>query len=162
MYFYFSDVVLHQLLHSIVFCRPNTKSLQQLSKFFYKMSLNESNSGFLEKLCSHCEQTAILNDFIKKVQFSSETCILQIYAVLLQTEYPSHKSIEDAHHNLLNDITLNTLIFISNCLNKSISWMFKTTSTKLCLCYVHLICAAIVLLYLSIKQWIEKPELIGM
>lgn len=136
--------------------------------FFHKLSENNS-SHFLETLCSRSQQSIALNDFLKKVQFSSETCILQIYGVLLQTEYASQNPIECIHYNLLTDITISTLIFIENYTKKTVNWMFKSTQQKNgstvttypCLCHVHLVCGAIVLLYVSLKRWIDDPKLIS-
>lgn len=161
-----SQDVFHRLFHSVTFCHPNSRILEILSTYLLRQSRLVDRIDFLNLLCCKSNYCVSIKKMYNKIQYTAETCTMQMFAALIQTEYGQYVAIEDPHElHLLCQTTTNILLFLRNCWLTPVHWVLKQQKQQntefICDCYVNLVCASVVLLHLCLKQWIDFPMSLG-
>lgn len=164
----FSDQPIEGVLRALIFSRPNSRALSYISNCLRSLSQHYSASQFLDTICHRSSEFVSIKESIQRVQYSAKSCPLQMYAVLLQTEFTQFRPLSAAHLSVLTTVTQDTLLLLDHCFQKPVTWIFRRKATKdnsakkdPCLCYAELVCACIVLVHLSLRQWVHDPKCIG-
>lgn len=153
-----SDTALYNLQHAIVFCRPTGRSLLHISRFLHTMSMHYATSKFMQNVCKRSKPIIILNKNYQKIIFGWKTCTLQMYGVWLQTEFLGFQPVEPEHFKILAELCELTILFLQNCAKIPVHWMLRQNSLRPCSCYIHLVCASIVLLHRCFQNWTDQPQ----
>lgn len=161
-----NNLALIKLFGAISFCQPDIFTLQQLTKFLEKISQNQYKS-LCTRICYGGYNPLSLHSFYKIRRYSMDTCPLQIYASILLTIFDSNiESINNKDFiddlKSLTSITISLMIFLRQCFEHSMGWLFKTNDNDgCCQCYSSIASTIIVLLHSCIKYWIQDDRSIG-
>ncbi|XP_058818120.1 ATR-interacting protein mus304 [Topomyia yanbarensis] len=156
------------LLKSIVHCRPNSGLiLSHLSEALYRIS-TEHSVELLNYLCCRSKPECFkFNSSFKMFQFTKDSCILQIYALLLETSVAQNRTLpaSDIQHLVAN--TRNTAYFLRNALAHPVQWIqhfiqhsnhqrtsFSKTS---CQCHIRIVNAFVILFHQLLRCWMQCP-----
>lgn len=163
-----NDLALIKLFGAVSFCQPDIFPLAQLTKFLEKIS-QKSTKLLCNRICYGGYNSLSLYSFYKIRRYSMDTCPLQIYASVLLTIFDSNSNNESIDNkNFIGDlkslttITISLMIFLRQCFEHSMGWLFKKNDNDgCCQCYSSIASTIIVLLHLCIKYWIQDDRSIG-
>lgn len=146
------------MLHNTLLCRPGISSLEKISKFLELISYHCQTSDFLDSLC-HNKSAHDIVEPMGLIKYSTNTCTLQIYALLIRLHVLPHERRKFTTKQLTR-ITQSTLLFMRNSYLKLPKWMFPEKCDN-CLCRPRLFGATVTLLYVFLLHWIDYPKDIG-
>ncbi|EAT46648.1 AAEL002238-PA [Aedes aegypti] len=156
---------LMDLFKSIVFCRPDSALiLSHLSNALYRITSSSSSIDLVNRLCRQSKASDFAaNDAYKMIQFTKDSCTLQIYAALLEASVPQNRNLTptEIHHLVAN--TRNTIYFLRNSLARPVRWIHQFVRRpegsvlSLCQCHVRITNAFVVLLHQVLRCWMQCP-----
>lgn len=164
-----SNTSLLNIFMAIIYCKPDLIALHQLTDY-----LGGASKVYCNELCRG-KQSGISNyTHLSIRRYSSESCPLQVYAVLLEVAF--QPNLQSKTHteltaciSLLTKITVGLMRFMRNCFKCSATWLFQLndaatemSSSTSCYCHCYMVRATIVLLHLCVKHWIRDRKCIGM
>lgn len=158
MVFYFRIRQLINFFKSIVLCRPNGRTLHILSQFLLEMSNNEQKVQIIKDLSNEEYQSIHANEKYKIVQFTNDTCPLQIYAALIEGEFFTYSQLTKSVFQLINNVLDNLLKFLRNCLKFKVHWIQSQANIHI-ITYGKLCASIIILSHMCIEGWLRNNEL---
>ncbi|XP_055837533.1 ATR-interacting protein mus304 [Episyrphus balteatus] len=156
---------LMSFLKTLVFCRPNAWA----SKFI-TLCLQKLPNTARDQLCGNARgPNFTVSQTIYK--FTTESCVLQVYACLLETAFPANQELCRNEFKLLSEICYNHLIFFASCFpsppprfvidilphdddldEEGLMSQQPVVNIK-CQCYVMMCSSVVKLLYQVMRQW---------
>ncbi|XP_055920172.1 ATR-interacting protein mus304 [Eupeodes corollae] len=155
---------LMSFLKTLVFCRPNAWA----SKFI-TLCLQKLSPTARDQLCGNSRSP---NFSVSQVlyKFTTESCLLQVYACLLETAFPANQELSRSEFKLLSEICYNHVIFFTSCFpspprfvanilphdddvdEEGLMSQQPGVNVK-CQCYVMMCSSVVKLLYQVMRQW---------
>ncbi|XP_053692420.1 ATR-interacting protein mus304 [Sabethes cyaneus] len=157
------------LLKSIVHCRPDSPLvLAFLSEALYRISSSEQSVDLLSSICWRSKPECFsLNSSFKMFQFTKDSCVLQIYATLLETSVPQNRTIDSTETHHLVESTRNTVYFLRNSLARPLRWidhfrqpLFSRDSRRKptsCQCHIRITNSFVILFHQLLRCWMQHP-----
>ncbi|XP_062548587.1 ATR-interacting protein mus304 isoform X2 [Armigeres subalbatus] len=155
--------VLMDLFKSIVFCRPDAALiLTHLSEILYRISASNDSIDLLNSLCRQSKASDFApNEVYKMLQFTKDSCSLQIYAALLEATVPQHRELTQTEIRYLVTNTRNTIYFLRNSIARPVRWIsdfvHRPEGAVLahCQCHIRIANAFVVLLHQVLRCWMQ-------
>ncbi|XP_065083749.1 ATR-interacting protein mus304 [Ochlerotatus camptorhynchus] len=153
------------LFKSIVYCRPDSALiLSHLSETLYRISSSDQSIDLLNHLCWQSKSKDFAaNDAYKMIQFTKDSCVLQIYASLLETSVPQDRILTPMEIRHLVANTRNTIYFLRNSLARPVRWIQQFANRpegsvlSLCQCHIRITNAFVVLFHQVLRCWMLSP-----
>ncbi|KAL9708247.1 hypothetical protein quinque_011765 [Culex quinquefasciatus] len=158
-------VALMNLFKSIVYCRPDSAlTLTYLSEALCRIS--NHSIDLLNQLCWRSKPESFkLNETYKTIQFTKDSCVLQIYAALLECSVPQNRTLTRLEVDRLVANTRHTIFFLRNAVARPVRWIrhfyrHPEQSSRVptqCQCHIRITNAFVVLLHQVLRCWNHCP-----
>ncbi|XP_058453092.1 ATR-interacting protein mus304 [Malaya genurostris] len=152
------------LLKSLVQCRPDSALiLTYISEAIYRISSQEHSIHFLNNLCWRSKPECFLfHTSFKMFQFTKDSCILQIYALLLETSVCQNRTLNVIEIQHLVENTRNTIYFLRNAMTYPVQWVcdfirHSNHRRSSCQCYIRIVKSFVILLHQLLRCWMQCP-----
>ncbi|XP_055640060.1 ATR-interacting protein mus304 isoform X2 [Toxorhynchites rutilus septentrionalis] len=153
-------------LRSIIYCRPDCAlTLTHVSEALYRISSAEQSMELINHLCWRSKPECFTkSSAFKMIQFTKDSCILQIYGMLLETSVPQNRSLSEPEIVHLVANTRNTIYFLRNAMARPVRWLRQffqrsENSSRLvsCQCHIRITNAFVVLFHKLLYCWTRSP-----
>ncbi|KXJ74954.1 hypothetical protein RP20_CCG012689 [Aedes albopictus] len=156
---------LMELFKSIVFCRPDSPLiLSHLSEALFRITSSTGTIDLVNRLCRQSKASDFAaNDAYKMIQFTKDSCTLQIYAALLETSVPQNRTLTSIEIRRLVANTRNTIYFLRNSLARPVRWIHQFVRRpegsvlSLCQCHIRITNAFVVMFHQVLRCWMQCP-----
>ncbi|KAH8284477.1 hypothetical protein KR044_004814, partial [Drosophila immigrans] len=114
---------LFNLFKQLVFTRPNIWVFQKLSSC---MLLCVDHDQLMARMCIGSNNNCLVSDRVRSLyRFGSESCLIQVYAGLLELCFCSDTPLESTHFKLLLSICGNHVRFVYQCFTSMPEFIIK-------------------------------------
>lgn len=142
---------------SLVNCRPNRRPLTALTHSLCYITTHWTDMSIVNSMCTNSVEGSFeINEYYKILQFSSDSCTLQVYGAVLETAFPQDKILTPSQIDGLSQICSNHCKFLWNCFERNVEWIWKVKET--CDCYVKATTSFVVIVHQFLRQWILNPN----
>ncbi|XP_055547445.1 ATR-interacting protein mus304 [Wyeomyia smithii] len=157
------------LFKSIVYCRPDSALIvTHLSEALYRISSCEQSIDLVSYICWRSKPECFSwNRSFRMFQFTKDSCVLQIYATLLEISVPQNRTLDTTEIHRMVESTRNTVYFLRNSLARQVRWvnhfrkpLFNRESRSaplFCQCHVRITNSFVVLFHQLLRCWLEHP-----
>ncbi|XP_059617619.1 uncharacterized protein LOC132262372 [Phlebotomus argentipes] len=150
-----------EFFKNLVMSRPQMVTLLTMSRFLLEIQKTKATSGFLKLLCCNSEQSSfVLSELFKIQQFMENSCALQVYCSLLEgivSETNQCKMSMKPNQWFLDtvmELTLNIVIFFSNCFGDNYDWVKTLFDQTNCDCHNKVTSCLILMIHFILNQWL--------
>ncbi|XP_036328369.1 ATR-interacting protein mus304-like [Rhagoletis pomonella] len=117
------ELLVGGLLKQLIFVRPSAWIFQEIS---YSVLELTRLPAALALLCVNSDESTFYSDRMRSLyRFSNDSCILQVYAGLLEIAFPLNGVLSEAHLRLLAVICENHVRFAHHCFMKPPDFIYK-------------------------------------
>uniref|UniRef100_A0A1Q3EX81 ATR-interacting protein mus304 n=1 Tax=Culex tarsalis TaxID=7177 RepID=A0A1Q3EX81_CULTA len=158
-------VAVMNLFKSIVYCRPDSAlTLTYLSEALCRIS--DQSIDLLNHLCWRSKPESFkLSETTRTIQFTKDSCVLQIYAALLECSVPQNRTLTRLEVDRLVANTRHTIFFLRNAVARPVRWIRHfyrhpeqpSRSPTQCQCHIRITNAFVVLLHQVLRCWNQCP-----
>lgn len=143
---YESREILEKILKSIVFFKPSPRVIRRIAELLEYLSLDNL---YLEILCVDSKDQISLEFDKGLYEFSKDSCILQIFAVSLETCI-SKSYIKQDEYLILHNLSSAVINLVRNALTHDLKWTYPQVH---CLCSSSIMTSIAVLLHYCVEQY---------